>query len=82
MKRSRTLPERLSTLLDGFLSKRLGSERHLAGCRISQWVDGYSGPDGAPCSPRCLEARQLRALLDGRTELSGLPLFGDWGRSA
>ena len=44
------------------LSLRRGQTRHLAACRVGQWVDGYSGPNGAPCSTACIDAGGAYAL--------------------
>lgn len=37
--------------------------RHLPTCRVGQWVDGYSAPDGAPCSPKCARVRAVVQMI-------------------
>lgn len=43
-------------VVDRVLTLRIGRTRHLRTCRAGQWVDGYSGGAGAPCSRPCVEA--------------------------
>jgi hypothetical protein len=50
-----TVTDRLAALLDAQRTRRWGGARHLPTCRVGYWVDGYSQPNGAPCSARCAE---------------------------
>jgi hypothetical protein len=43
-------------VLSRALKLRSGGGRHLELCRVGEWVDGYAGPDGAPCSAACVDA--------------------------
>lgn len=53
----RELLAEAARLLDAVLTKAGPGGRHLPTCRIGQWVDGHSAPDGAPCSARCAAIR-------------------------
>ena len=39
---------------------------HLRDCRVGNWVDGHSYPDGAPCSARCAEVARVLLAVDQR----------------
>jgi len=55
--------------LESDLSREKGGKKHIRDCRFSTWVDGYSVPDGAPCSPKCSRKRALAFAL--RLHLAG-----------
>jgi hypothetical protein len=54
----------LAQLVEAISSRMTRQARgmlHYRDCRVTTWVDGYRGPHGAPCSPRCAEDRALVA---------------------
>jgi hypothetical protein len=50
----------LANIESRFTMKRTkDGSTHLRDCRISQWVDGYGAPNGAPCSVKCVQDHAL-----------------------
>lgn len=62
---ARALVARSLAVLESFTLRNGGGRNgHLTTCRLGQWVDGYSGPDGAPCSAKCVTVRHLITDLE------------------
>lgn len=62
---ARALVARSLAVLSGLTLRNGGARNgHLTTCRLGQWVDGYSRPEGAPCSAKCVTVRHLITDLE------------------